>query len=257
MRAWSATFLAETRAVAREIARSAALRRVALLLLPYIGVVVGLDVAAHYGSLTGAELPIQFQISQDHSFGEYLEYAFTGAIAALLLVLWRRTGGTAYLANALLFVWLTADNALQLHERFGHGLASVIATPADWPLRANDIGEAMLFGVVGLVWLAGLASSLRAAALRPVIHSLILAGCVVLAAFFGVAIDMVVVWGRHTLGLLELLTWLEDGGEFAMICAAFFLAVGIFDSERQRWRQAARERATPGTQVERSYPAIG
>ena len=243
MQSWSRMLATEARLVAREIAHSPALRRAALVLLPYIGVIIGLDVAGHYGSLTGAELPVQFQISQDRSFGEYLEYAFTGAIAVLLLVLWRRTGATAYLANAVLFVWLTADNALGFHESFGHRLGGLLPIPAAGPVQANDIGEAVLFGAVGLLWAAGLLSSLRAAALRPVIHAVILAACVVAAAFFGVAVDMAVVWGERTLPMLELLTWLEDGGEFAMICLAFFLAVGLFDGESQHWRAPVGQNA--------------
>ncbi|OBX19566.1 hypothetical protein A9995_07420 [Erythrobacter sp. QSSC1-22B] len=246
MQDWSRTLVSEALLIAREIAGSPAMRRVALVLLPYIGVLVGLDVAGHYGSLTDAELPAQFQISQDHSLGEYLEYAFTGTIAVLLLVLWRRTAAKAYLANALLFAWLTADNAFEFHEGFGHSFASVLTTPADWPLRANDIGEAMLFGFVGLLWAAGLGSSLHAARLRPVIHALILAGCVVGAAFFGVVVDMDVVWGAHSEPMLELLTWLEDGGEFAMICLAFFLTVGIFDSEKRHWPEEVGKEARKG-----------
>lgn len=255
MQGWLGTLACEALVVAREIGRSAALRRVALVLLPYIGVIVGLDVGAHYGSITGAELPVQFQISQDHSFGEYLEYAFTGATAVLLLVLWRRTRAAAYLANAVLFVWLTADNALEFHEGFGHGVAALLPIPAGGPVQANDIGEAMLFGAVGLLWAAGLWSSLRAARLRPVIHALILAACVVAAAFFGVAVDMAVVWGEHSLAMLELLTWLEDGGEFAMVCLAFFLAVAIFDAESERWRKSTSWAATPEGDAERS-PAV-
>lgn len=243
MESWARMLVSEARFVACEIARSPALRRAALVLLPYIGVIVGLDVAAHYGSITEAELPVQFQISQDRSFGEYLEYAFTAAVAAMLLLLWRRTGATAYLANAVLFVWLTADNAFEIHEGFGHRIADLLPVQASWQVAANDIGEAMLFGAVGLLWAAGLWSSLRAAALRSVIHALILAACVAGAAFFGVAVDLAVVWGEHTLLILELLTWLEDGGEFAMISLAFFLAVGIFDGEKQRCREAIRHGA--------------
>ena len=52
----------------REICRAPALRIAALLVLPYAGVLVGLDVAARYGELTGAHLPYQFFLSQDLGF---------------------------------------------------------------------------------------------------------------------------------------------------------------------------------------------
>lgn len=230
---WYKALSLEAVLVARGIAGSIAMRRAAIFLLPYIGVIIGLDVAAHYGSVTDAHLPVQFFISQDRSFGEFLEYAFTAAISVMLIVMWRRTGAVAYLANAVLFVWLTADNSLEIHEGYGHWIAALLPLPMDFPIQANDIGEAMLFGMVGLLWLAGLGASLRAAHLRPLIHALILAGCIVIAASFGVILDIVVGSGEHTALMLEFLTWLEDGGEFAIICLSFFLALGMFNSERR------------------------
>lgn len=58
---------------------------------------------------------------------------------------------------------------------------------------------------------------------------------------------MAVVWGEHTLAAKEFETWLEDGGEFAMICLSFFLAVAIFDSEKRRGPPigAAKAAASP------------
>lgn len=243
MRGWLDSLRSETRLVLREIAASRAWRRAAFFLLPYVGLLVGLDIAAHYGEITDAHLPAQFFLSQDHGFGEFLEYAFTASIAVMLFLLWRRTGAIAYLANAVLFAWLTADNAIEFHETFGHWIAPVLPVPAGSPVRANDVGEALMFGAVGALWIGGLWGSLRSARARPAIHALILAGCIVGAAFFGVVVDMAVVWGEHTRAAREIETWLEDGGEFAMICLSFFLAVAIFDSEKRKSRPGAS--ATP------------
>jgi hypothetical protein len=240
LRAWLQSLRFESQVVARELSASPAWRKVGLLLLPYIGVLVGLDVAAHYGEVTAAHMPAQFFLSQDHGFGEFLEYALTGSAAVLLFILWRRTGAVAYLANAVLFTWLTADNVVEFHEAFGHWVAPLLPVPDGSPVRANDIGEAMVFAAVGGLWLAGLWSSLRASQARAAIHALILAGCVAGAAFFGVAVDMAVVWGEHTLQAKEFQTWLEDGGEFAMICLSFFVAVATFDTEKRRWEHRPR-----------------
>lgn len=234
MRAWLASLTTESIAVLRDLAASRAWRKAMFFLMPYIGLLVGLDVAAHYGEITDAHLPAQFFFSQDHSFGECLEYAFTGSVAVMLLLLWRRTGSTAYLANAVLFAWLTADNAVEFHEAFGHWVAPYLPVPGSSPVAANDVGEALMFGTVGMLWLAGLWSSLRSARPRPAIYALILAGCIAAAAFFGVAVDMAVVWGEHTLVMKEVETWLEDGGEFAMICLSFFTMVAIYDVEKRR-----------------------
>jgi len=223
----------EAVAVLTEIAFSRSLRMAALFLLPYAGVLVGLDVAAHYGELTEAHLPVQFFLATDGGFGEWLEYSLTFALATMLFVMWRWDGASVYLANALLFAWLTLDNSIEIHERFGHAFAGAFA---GWPLpvKPNDIGEASLFLAIGVFWLVALFVSLRHARLRAAVESLILAGCVAVAAFFGVVVDMIVVWGPHTQAMIEIETFIEDGGEFAMICVAFLIAVALFDAARRR-----------------------
>lgn len=207
-------------------------RRVAFFLLPYAGVLLGLDIAAHYGAVTQAPLPAQFFISKDEGFGEYLEYALLAATAVMLALLWRRSGAGIYLVNALLFAYLTADDSLQFHERFGHMVAP--AMPQGTPLPPNDYGEVLLFGLVGVMWLVSLLFALRRADLRPATHALILAVGVVGAGFFGILADAVTSWGHKSQALIEFEAWFEDGGEFLMIIATFLAAVAIFDTERRR-----------------------
>lgn len=230
------SLIAETWTVIGEIWASPAWRRVALWLFPYAGMLTGLCVAAHYGELTNAPLPRQFFFATDGGFGEWLEYAMTASVAVLLVLMWRRNRVAVYLANAAMFIYLTLDNSLQIHEKFGYAVGAAFA---DWPLpvRPNDIGEAALFASVGLVWLVALGLSLRKAQLRPAIYSLILAAGVGATAFFGVIVDLMVVWGYHTPALSEIETFIEDGGEFAMLCLTFLMAIAIFDIERGRSRQ--------------------
>lgn len=227
---------AEFWTVVGEIWASPAWRRAAMFLFPYAGLLTGLCVAAHYGELTNAPLPRQFFFATDGGFGEWLEYAMTASVAVLLFVMWRRDRVGVYLANAALFIYLTLDNSLQIHEQFGYAVGNAFA---DWslPVRPNDIGEAALFASVGFVWLVTLGLSLRKAQLRPAIYSLILAAGVVSTAFFGVIVDLMVVWGYHTPALREIETFIEDGGEFAMLCVTFLLAVSIYDIERRRRAQ--------------------
>lgn len=229
-----ALFVRETLAVLAEIVRSRSLWVAALFLFPYAGVLVGLDVAAHYGALTNAHLPVQFFFAADGGFGEWLEYSLTFSVAVMLFVMWRWERASTYLANALLFAWLTLDNSVQIHERFGHAFAGAFA---GWPLpvRPNDIGEASLFLAIGAFWLAALFVTLRSARPRPAVEALILAGCVAIAAFFGVIVDMIVVWGPHTQAMIEVETFIEDSGEFTMICISFLAAVALFDvAKRER-----------------------
>jgi len=233
---WLVSHAADIAAELRGVAASRAVRTAMLWLWPYAGVIVGLDLAAIYGDATGAALPAQFFISQDHSLGEFLEYALTGSCAVMLLLMWRRLGATAYLANAAMMLWLTLDNAMQFHEAFGHWAAPAIPLPAGAPVAANDVGELLCFALVGGFWLTGLASALVSAQRRAAAHSLLIAAGIGCAAVFGVAVDLIVHWGPHTLAALEFQTWLEDSGEFAFINLTFLLVVAFYDAEKRRWR---------------------
>jgi hypothetical protein len=244
---WFRSLTQELIDAGRVILTSVAVRKVMFFLWPYVGVIVGLDVAAHYGDATGAELPVQFFISQDHGFGEYLEYSLTTACAVMLFVMWRRLGGLAYLTNAVMMVWLTLDNSLEFHERFGHWVAPWIPDPANSPVHANDIGEMLFFAMVGAIWLVGLVSALFSARPRAAVHSLYIAAGIGCAAVFGVFVDMFVTWGPHTIAQTDFQAWLEDGGEFAFINFTFLMVVAFFDAERRRWsaRAPQPERGEP------------
>lgn len=233
---WFSSNAAETANELHTALTSRAVRTAMLWLWPYVGVIVGLDLAAVYGDATGAALPEQFFISKDRSLGEFLEYALTGSCALMLLVMWRRLGATAYLANAAMMLWLTLDNVMEFHEAFGHWAAPAIPLPAGSPVAANDVGEMLFFALVGGFWLIGLASALLGAQRRAAAHSLLIAAGIGCAAVFGVAVDMIVRWGPHTLIQLEFQTWLEDGGEFACINLTFLLVVAFYDAEKRRWR---------------------
>jgi len=226
--------IAEIGRALREIASARAMHRALMIVLPYACVLVGLDVAAHYGDATGAYLPVQFFMSEDHSFAEYLEYAMTGSAALLMVLCWQRTRAPVYLANALLFVWLTLDNWIEVHEQFGLAVAPLLPVPAWLPLHANHLAELIFFGTVGAVWLAGVASAHRRSAPREAVHGLIIGGGIALVAVFGVFVDLLTSFGEHSVGWLNIFAFIEDEGEFFMLMLTFALSVGIFDVERRR-----------------------
>lgn len=224
---------------AQDIARSRAAHRALMMIVPYACVLVGLDVAAHYGEVTDAHLPVQFFMSEDHSFGEYLEYAMTGCAALFMTLCWLRSRATVYLANAILFVWLTLDNAVEVHEMFGLAVAPALPVPQWLPLQANHLAELLFFGAVGAVWLAGMISAQLRSERREVAYGLMIAACIAGTAVFGVFVDLVTSFGQHTPAWLNILAFLEDEGEFAMIMVTFAVCVGIFDVERRRAAHAA------------------
>lgn len=230
-------YFKEIYAVVRELLASRSAFTAALLILPYAGILVGLDVAGHYGAISHAELPVQFNLASDGGFGEWLEYALTASVAVMLLLLWRNDRDWIYLANAALFIWITLDNSVEIHEHVGQLLAPMLDAIPGLPVAGQDIGEASLFLLIGLFWLAGLGLCLKNARIRPALYSLLLAGCIAVAAVFGVIVDMLVATGSYSPAGLEIMTFIEDGGEFAMICLSFLVMVAIFDTERRRLGQ--------------------
>lgn len=244
--------------LALEIARSRATLIAAFLIFPYAGVLIGLDVAAHYGSLTNAELPVQFYLASDRSFGEFLEYAMTGSVAVMALLLWFSQRAPAYLANAILFGWLTLDNWTEVHEAFGDMMGPYLEWVTIFPVEANHLAEALLMAGIGGLWLVAMVMALRAtlrtssrdASQRVLSFSLLLAGCVAGAAFFGVIVDFLVVWGEQDQVFHTLLIFVEDGGEFAMLILAFLVTVGFFDAdyvqERGVQERGVQERGLKG-----------
>ncbi|QJQ32708.1 hypothetical protein GV829_09840 [Sphingomonas lacunae] len=218
--------------VARELIVSRSFRHALMLIIPYACVLVGLDVAAHYGDATGAALPVQFFMSQDRSFGEFLEYSLTTASAVIMLLLWLRTRTMLFLTSALLFLWMTLDNSVEIHERLGFVIGAWVPPVAGLPVAPHHLAETMVFGAVGLVWLAGMAVSLRRSDATAAIYGLIIILCIAGAALFGVVVDLLTSWGDHGLALLNILSFVEDEGEFAMTILAFAISVAIFDRER-------------------------
>ena len=216
----------------RALVCSRSFRLALMLIVPYACVLVGLDVAAHYGDATGAALPVQFFMSQDHSFAEYLEYSLTIASAVLLFRLWLQSRTLMFLTNALLFVWITLDNWVEIHEKLGFVLGAYIPG-FDWmPVQPHHLAETAVFGFVGLIWLAGMAVAFRKSDKTATGYGILIMLGIVGAAMFGVVVDLITSWGDHGIGVLNVLAFVEDEGEFAMTLLLFALSVAIHDRER-------------------------
>ena len=157
-------------------------------ILPCLGFVLGLDAAYRYGRLEGTPLPYRFDIAEDGSLGEWLEYALTAASAAALLVAWRAARAPVYLAAATAFIFLTLDNSLALHEAAGAALAPFLAGWAG-EAGAQAIGELLAFGLIGLALAAGLAASARASAPGAVTSTACVLAAVAGAMAFGIGLD--------------------------------------------------------------------
>ena len=190
---------------------------------------------------------MQFYLASDRGFGEFLEYSMTGAVAVMTLLLWAYKRAAVYLANAILFGWLTLDNWTEVHEGFGEAFGPALERASFVPVEPSHLAEAALMIAIGALWVTAMAMTLRSASPRALSFSLILATCVAGAAFFGVIVDLLVVWGEQGAAFHALLVFVEDAGEFAMLILAFLVTVGFFDSDY------VQERREMGASAHRPY----
>ena len=238
---------------ARYALTSPGVRIVVFFLFPYAALLVGLDVAARYGEVTDQHLPVEFFLSQDRSFGEYLEYALMLSMAAMLLISGSRHSRKVYTIFGTLFLVLSADNALELHEQLGDLFA--VLMPATPGLAPHHVAESVVFACVGSILAAGLAIGFLDADATSLIDAAILTTLVAVIAFFGVAVDALTAMDNNTLAETQVLAFIEDGGEFATIIVTFLTVIGIFERERQFTRPPAINAATTGKRLVAPPPA--
>lgn len=204
-----------------------------LLLLCGIGMVggmlVGLDLGHRYAMLEDDPANWRFSLSEEGGLGECWEYVLSAATATALLRLWARTRCSVYAASAAVFAWVLLDNAVELHERGGTALAPFFRWLGAGVL-APDVGELVVFAAAGLAIIALIFPSVRHGIGRDAVLALAPVACVFGAAFFGVGADFVHS-EVHSLASENLadqvLGFIEDGGELAMLSLAAALALAI------------------------------
>lgn len=215
-------------------------RLAAFFLFPYAALLVGLDVAARYGELTGQYLPVQFFLSQDRSFGEFLEYAVMLSMAVMLFAVGARGGHRIYVIFGALFLFLTADNALEVHENAGAALAFLF--PQGLVLEPHHIAEGLIFAGIGIGLILSAVFGLREADAKTRYDAMIMLGLIGAVAFFGVVVDVLTSLGGQSNTSIQILAFVEDGGEFAMILISFLAILGMYERERDALQSEAPAR---------------
>ncbi|WP_139247906.1 hypothetical protein [Hyphomicrobium sp. CS1GBMeth3] len=171
-------------------------------------------------------------LNVDHSLPEFLLYGKWLAVALLLVWAFRRDSGAVWVALAVTFLVILADDAFRIHEREGLALAERWELSAAFGLRARDIGELLVWAALGLIVLASIAAGLwrstpeQRKAARPLLLTLV---ALVVA---GVGVDMLhsAVSGAllgHPLKqpVAVLMILLEDGSELLLGTLAVWLAM--------------------------------
>ena len=189
---------------------------IAVALLLGDALLIAGDVMRHDGVLHDR----RFSLATERGYGEWAAYAKACAVA---LLLWRaRKTAPAARVWAAFFTYALLDDAFALHERAGLLAASLLPLPAVGSIRPQQVGELLLFGAVGLAFVAALAlASRHDAASRSLNRALVPAfGALV---FFGVFVDVLHSWFRG--GPYSYVTGvIEDGGELVAMTAIVMVA---------------------------------
>ncbi|HEY6919624.1 MAG TPA: hypothetical protein VI412_10185 [Tabrizicola sp.] len=192
----------------------------------------GVGFLLHRAGLTG-DVPHLLRISDDWALPESFNYLkWLIIILALTRVALRDRWWTPC-AWALVFLLILADDSLQVHETFGRLIAESANLQAGFMVEASDLGELVVFGLMGLSVLLLTGASFTSAGARSrglsIFYGLIIVGL----GFFGVGIDFIhqaVVYDGTAHPALDfwkhVFAMIEDGGEMlvASLAAAFTLA---------------------------------
>ena len=197
----------------------------------------------------------EWLLRTDRGRPEQFGYAKQATTAALLLVVWRRTGWDVLAGWAALFGCILLDDSLRLHENVGGWLSRRPGFPQGIAgVGAQDLGELAVWGLLGLVPLAVIAVLHRRGD-RPARAAsgglVVVVGCY---AVFGVVVDQL-----HALTaggpLYRPLGVAEDGGELLLLSVAVVFAAALLPSVGPTVTAAVDQRPVRAAASASSSPA--
>lgn len=204
------------RAVARILLRRPWARvLLAMLALDVIFIIIeGLVQATDYGFPGAFRLSLQTEGGVPELYG----YAKSGVVAAMLLAAARRWRLAPAAAWGAIYLYLTFDDALRIHERLGARIAETVGGGLGGR-PPQDAGEMTVYAVVGVISLTALLwAERRHPSPAPSRLTRLLLPLTALMALFGVAADM-------ALSAIPGEAALEDGGELVILT---FIAATTF-----------------------------
>lgn len=240
--------LAETPAGRRRRRWSGAVKVTLLITLGLLvvdGLIMVADMAHRLNTTRGlfpAFENLQWKSSRDGSHAEVFGYLKLGVAAVLLgaLHLVLRPPTSVYLALSAVMALIVIDDAHQLHERWGKHLHLALEIEPRFGLRAQDIGELLVwagFGAVLGAWL--LVSTLRSAPReRRAVRSIALGSALLIIS--AVLVDMVYIMVRGAIGRrgAYLMRWVEAAGELAGMTVILSIVIWLLFRTRHRPDQA-------------------
>ena len=166
--------------------------------------------------------PSPWLLEADGGYSETWGYLLQAALAASLVTLAVLSRRPVWLGWAALFAAALADDKLRLHENKGAWLADRLGERLWFPpdgflgLRANDLGEILVWGLLSVVPLTVVALCLRNSDHRTRRANLGVAVLVAAYVFFGGVVDQLHVLVLDT-PLAGSTGTVEDGGELVVL----------------------------------------
>ena len=214
-----------SRVVTRFREQDRRLRWLALLLSP-LPVVLLVDLAQRLLQDDGRGF---FAVEGDRSLIEVLGYLQASAAVVLLVALAVRTRAPVYAGWGVLFACVVIDDAAQLHEIGGERLASTGALTGVPGLRAEDVGELLVWAGLGVVLLGVLTATWFRSDTASRRTSGRFAAPLLVLVVFAVGIDMVNSQLHDAPPAIRLLgSWTEATGELAALSLLLALALDLY-----------------------------
>jgi hypothetical protein len=157
-----------------------------------------------------------YLLYRDRGYAEFFQYTKELWIVVLFLFLAIKKKRGIFYVFSLLFTYLLVDDYFEVHERLGRLIAETLNFQGLMGLRAVDLGELLVSGLFGLLFLIALVLFFFLSDINTRRIALYMGIFFVLLAFFGVALDMVgVVVDQRA--IVRLLVILEEGGEMLVM----------------------------------------
>ncbi|BAU66430.1 hypothetical protein STA3757_38350 [Stanieria sp. NIES-3757] len=177
-----------------------------------------------------------YSIARDRGYAEMFQYIKVYWIILLLGYLIINAKKPIYSSWFFLFCYILIDDVSEIHEKIGFKISNQLNFVPKLGLRAQDYGELLVSGIVGIIFLFVIAISYHLAKKqeKAVFQKLIL--MLFVLAVFGIVIDLVhILFDDHkfwnTIFIL-----LEDGGEhivMSLITCFVYSLVNFYQSKQQ------------------------